>query len=308
MKKLGIACMSILMCVAPAFMQAGKNSSAAQDAVGTSFAKRVTISIMNSKPEITEALEAGAAKFGREFNVKVQVYETSSPGDTLAQKYAAGDAPTIGIMDIANVRDLYAEKLSDLSDQKWVATGGRTLGAVMNGKVYGMPLTIEGMCLLYNKTAIEKIIKRKFNAADYTSLKKFTALLNELKAGGMKYPVVLNKEDWSIGQKGYQWIYDYQDGTAAGAVAFLKDVNSGKTSFGKNAVFQKVYDAFDLFIANNINRADPLAADYDLNASYVAEGEAAFWLNGTWAWPDFAPYAVKGSEYGVCAFPFDDEP
>ncbi|MGI5105516.1 carbohydrate ABC transporter substrate-binding protein [Treponema socranskii] len=308
MKKLGIACMSILMCVAPAFMQAGKNSSAAQDAVGTPFAKRVTISIMNSKPEITEALEAGAAKFGREFNVKVQLYETSSPGDTLAQKYAAGDAPTIGIMDIANVRDLYAEKLSDLSDQKWVATGGRALGAVMNGKVYGMPLTIEGMCLLYNKTAIEKIIKRKFNAADYTSLKKFTALLNELKAGGMKYPVVLNKEDWSIGQKGYQWIYDYQDGTAAGAVAFLKDVNSGKTSFGKNAVFQKVYDAFDLFIANNINRADPLAADYDLNASYVAEGEAAFWLNGTWAWPDFAPYAVKGSEYGVCAFPFDDEP
>ena len=166
--------MSILLCVAPAFMQVGKNSSAARNAVGTPFAKRVTISLMNSKPEITEALEAGAAKFGREFNVKVQVYETASPGDTLAQKYAAGDAPTIGIMDIANVRDLYAEKLSDLSDQKWVSIGGKTLGAVMNGKVYGMPLTIEGMCLLYNKTAIEKIIRRKFNAVDYTSLKKFT--------------------------------------------------------------------------------------------------------------------------------------
>lgn len=319
MKRKAMACALVATTLlAATFAQGGRESAPAAKAipapstgsekVGTPFANQVHITIMNSKPEISEALQAGADAFGKAYNVKVELYDTSSPGDTLAQKYAAGDAPTIGIMDIANVRDLYGEKLADLSDQEWTRVGGRTLGAVMNGNVYGMPLTIEGMCLIYNKTAIEKTVGHAFDASQYTTLDQFKQLFSELKAGGMEYPMVLNKEDWSIGQKGYQWIYDYQDGTAAGAINFLKDVHNGKTTFEQNAVFQKTYDAFDLFIAHNINHADPLSADYDLNASYVAEGTAAFWLNGTWAWPDFEPYAVEGMEYGVCAFPYNDEP
>jgi raffinose/stachyose/melibiose transport system substrate-binding protein len=196
----------------------------------------------------------------------------------------------------------------DLSEEPWIEVGGGTMGARVNGKVFGMPLTVEGMCLLYNKTAIEKAAGHAYNPADYTTLTAFAALLEELKAGGMETPVVLNAEDWSIGQKSYQWIYTYQDGTAAGAIDFLKKVNAGTATFEDNEVFNKVYDCFDLLIANNINKADPLAADYDLNASYAAEGKAAFWLNGTWAWPDFVPYAVAGTEYGVCALPMNDAP
>ena len=163
------------------------------------------------------------------------------------------------------------------------------------------------MCILYNKTAIEDLLGKEFVAEDYTTLDEFSALLDELKAAGMETPFVLNAEDWSIGQKGYQFIYDYQDGTEEGAMQFLNDVHDGKTTFEDNDVFNKVYDAFDLFIENNINKDDPLAADYDLNASYVAEGDAAFWLNGTWAWPDFEPYAVDGNEYDVMPFPINDQ-
>ena len=181
------------------------------------------------------------------------------------------------------------------------------MGGIVDGKVYGMPLTVEGMCILYNKTAIEDLLGKEFVAEDYTTLDEFSALLDELKAAGMETPFVLNAEDWSIGQKGYQFIYDYQDGTEEGAMQFLNDVHDGKTTFEDNDVFNKVYDAFDLFIENNINKDDPLAADYDLNASYVAEGDAAFWLNGTWAWPDFEPYAVDGNEYDVMPFPINDQ-
>lgn len=276
------------------------------EAAGEAFADTVQISLMNSKPEITDALEAGVAKFGEKYNVKVEVYETDNPGDTIAQKYAAGDAPTLAIVDGAQVKELAGEKIADLSSESWCQVGGTELGYKVDGKVYGMPLTIEGMCILYNKTAVEERLGKEFVPEDYTSLDAFTALVEDLKAAGMETPTILNSEDWSIGQKSYQFIYDYQDGTAAGAIAFLKDVHEGKTTFEDNDVFGKVYDAFDLFIANNVNRDDPLAADYDLNASYLAEGEAAFWLNGTWAWPDFAPYAVHGSEYGVLPFPIND--
>lgn len=283
----------------------GEDAARETDQIGEAFAETVQISMMNSKPEITDALEEAAAIFGEQYNVEIEIYETDSPGDVLAQKYAAGDAPTLAIIDRANVRD-YAEKLADLSNESWCEVGGSTMGASVDGVIYGMPLTVEGMCILYNKTAVEETLGREFVAADYTSLDAFKGLLEELSAAGMETPVVLNSEDWSIGQKGYQWIYDYYDGTEEGAISFLTDIHEGNTTFIESEIFNKVYDAFDLFIEYNINRDDPLAADYDLNASYVAEGEAAFWVNGTWAWPDFEPYAVEGSEYGILPFPIND--
>lgn len=272
---------------------------------GSPFENTVKITFMNSKPEITEALEKGAKKFGEKFNVEIEISETSSPTDAIAQRYAAGDAPTILLVDGINIRDIYEEKLVDLSDEPWASVGGEALGIICKGKLYGMPVTVEGTCILYNKTAIEKTIGREFDPAEVATLDGFNALLAELKAGGMEYPVVLNAEDWSIGIHASLWMYTYQDGTEEGAAAFLQDVYYGKTTFEDNDVFNAYMDTLDVFIANNINHNDPLAADYDLNASYVAEGEAAFWVNGTWGWPDFEPYVTEGSEYGVMGWPIN---
>ena len=288
--------------------EAERETTEADSLIGEPFAETVNISLLNSKPEITKALEAGAGIFSEKYNVVIEVFETDSPGDVIAQRYASGDAPTIAILDYINVVDLSAEKILDLSDQPWCEAGGRDLGVIVNDKVYGMPLTVEGRCLLYNKTIIEELTGREFSTDDYVTLDQFSALVDELKEAGMEYPVVLNSEDWSIGQHFYQYIYMLQDGTAAGGISFLNDVHNGNTTFNENDVFNKVYDAMDIFIANNINQADPLAADYDLNASYVAEGEAAFWLNGTWAWPDFEPFIVEGMEYGTLAFPINGAP
>lgn len=63
----------------------------------------------------------------------------------------------------------------------------------------------------------------------------------------------------------------------------------------------------DVLIEDNINKNDPLAADYDLNASYLAEGEAAFWLNGSWAWPDTEEYVDGSMEYGIMHYPINGD-
>lgn len=276
--------------------------------IGEAFAQTVNITLMNSKPEITDALEEGAALFGSAYNVKIEVVETDNPGLTIAQRYASGDAPTVAIVDSAQVKELAGQRIADLSSEPWVAVGGDVMGYKVDGKIYGMPLTIESMCLLYNKSVIEDLLGIEFVPSDYTSLDEFTALVEDLVAAGMETPVILCSEDWAVGHKPIQYVYDYQDGTKAGAIAFLKDVHNGVTTFEDDKVFNDVYDTLDLFIEYNINRDDPLAADYDLNASYLAEGDAAFWVNGTWAWPDFEPYAVEGSEYGILPFPINDNP
>ena len=276
--------------------------------IGEAFANTVNISLMNSKPEITDALEEGAALFGSAYNVNIEIVETDNPGLTIAQRYASGDAPTIAIVDSAQVKELAGQRIADLTSEPWVAVGGDAMGYKVDGKIYGMPLTIESMCLLYNKTVIEELLGREFVPEDYVTLDQFQTLVDELVAAGMETPVILCSEDWALGHKPIQYVYDYQDGTKAGAIAFLKDVHNGVTTFEDNEVFNNVYDTLDLFIKYNINRDDPLAADYDLNASYLADGEAAFWVNGTWAWPDFAPYAVEGAEYGILPFPINDSP
>ena len=276
------------------------------DEVGDPFEKQISITMMNSKPEITAALQAAADKFGAAYNVKIEVTETSSPGDELAKRYNAGDAPTISIVDIANVKDLAREdKIADLSGEPWAEIGGREMGAVINGVLYGMPLTIESKANLINKTAIEKITGEPFDPLKIQTKADFEALLKQLRDGGMENPVIINKEDWSIGSHFVQYFYGIQDGTIAAAEAFIEKVRAGEEKFIDNPVFNACMDMFDLYMEYNINKQDPLSADYDLNASYLAEGEAAFWINGTWAWPNLAPFAVEGQEYSIMHMPVD---
>ena len=279
---------------------------ATAEEVGEPMAEKTAITMMNSKPEIPAALQAAADLFGAAYNVTIEVTETSSPGDELAKRYNAGDAPTISIVDIANVKDLAKEgKIADLSDQPWAAIGGRDMGAVINDVLYGMPLTIEAKANLTNVTAIEKITGEPFDPLKYQTKDDFEALLKQLREGGMENPVIINQEDWSIGSHFVQYFYGIQDGTIEGALAFINAVHAGEKKFIDDPVFNACMDMFDLYMEYNINKQDPLSADYDLNASYLAEGEAAFWINGTWAWPNLAPFAVEGQEYSIMHMPVD---
>ena len=67
---------------------------AVAEQVGEPFAEKVSITMMNSKPEITAALQAAADIFGAAYNVKIEVTETSSPGDELAKRAAEATETT----------------------------------------------------------------------------------------------------------------------------------------------------------------------------------------------------------------------
>ncbi len=266
----------------------------------------VKITMMNSKPELEDALENAAKQYMEATGVEIELYTTDSPGEVIAQKYAAGDPATLMICDYPNVTDIAAEKLLDLSGEKWVADGGDILGVKVDDKVYGFPFCVEGTGILYNRTAIEGIIG-EFDPASYVTLDQFKGLLDQLVAGGMEAPVILNSEDWSIGQHFIQYTYRMQTGKKEDAQKLIDDVKAGSASFADNDVYNSVYDTLDVMIEYNINKDDPLAADYDLNASYLAEGEAAFWLNGSWAWPDTVEYVDGSMTYGIMPYPVNGD-
>lgn len=107
----------------------GSSSTAGSD----SAAQTVEISLLNSKPEITDALEAAAEQYAKETGVSITVYETDAPGDYMTEAYASGDPTTMALVDYANVKDFSAEYLLDMSAEEWVKDGGEASGAYFDG-------------------------------------------------------------------------------------------------------------------------------------------------------------------------------
>ena len=134
--------------------------------------------------------------------------------------------------------------------------------------------------MVYNKTAIEDTLGEDWDPSSVTNMDDFEALLEKLVENGMESPVALNQEDWSN----------------AGHYFTQVDLMS-------NERFTSLMDTYDLLMEYNINKADPLAADYDENAADLAEGDVAFWFNGNWAWAEISDYIEDDTEIGIMPVP-----
>ena len=134
--------------------------------------------------------------------------------------------------------------------------------------------------MIYNKTAIEDTLGEDWDPASVTNMDDFEALLKKLVDNGMESPVALNQEDWSNAGHYFTQVYEEQDGTLTGTEKIMEDLRNGSVDLMSNERFTSLMDTYDLLMEYNINKADPLAADYDENAADLAEGDVAFWFNG----------------------------
>ena len=279
---------------APAESAAEKTENAAASTDG------VKITVLNTKSEIQTQWEEMAAEYTEATGVQVEVSVTvgDSPSEDITKRYASGEVPTIFMGDVQDIIML-KEYALDLSNEEWAAVGGSQYGVTEDGKLIGFPFCIEARGLMYNKTAIEETTGEPFDPDAVNSLDDLTALLDKLVAGGMEAPVALNKEDWSLAGHWLTQVYEEQDGTAAGAKAFVNGLKDGSVDLNSNARWTSLMDTFDVLMKYNVNGADALAADYDTNAVLLAEGDIAFWFNGNWAWAEMSDFAVDGAEYGI---------
>lgn len=269
----------------------------------------VEITFLNSKGEIQEALEDMAVAFEDETGIKVEVQICAtgeSPYTKITSAYNSGSAPTMAMLDPTDVVSLAEEYAVDLSGEKWNAEIGSSATTV-NGTVYGFPFCIEGRGLIYNKTAIEDTLGREFDPASINSFDALAAILEELRSAGMENPVVISKEDWSLGNHQLGFVYDVQDGTTDGAMAFIDTLKNG-ANMESNERFTQFIETFDLLCEYNINGADPLGALYEQDPIYVVDGEAAFWANGCWAWPNLSEAGASIDDaYGFVPFVFGND-
>lgn len=244
--------------------------------------KGVTISLLNTKSELVDQFDELAKKYKEETGVTIDVQFTSDVVSThLSEKYASGNPYTIMLVDRTDVYS-FQQYLLDLSDQKWIEDGGAEYGVNIDGKTYSFPFLIEAVGLLYNAQAIEDITGKDFAWSDYNTVDKFQALLDELVAGGMKSPVAVNKDDWSLANHYFGQLYNQQGNSEEESQAYVDSLKNGEVKLVDDQRFNSLLDSFDTLLKYNINSSDPLSADYDMNNEYFASGDVAFWFNGSW--------------------------
>lgn len=276
---------------------------------GSTTAKSdVAITLLNSKGEIQEGLEAIAERYEEKTGVNIEVMACGageSPFQKISSMYSAGNPPTLAILDTTDVKELAEQKAVDLSNEDWVKEMN-DLTTEINGKVYSFPLCIEGRGIIYNKTAIEKTLGREFDPSTINSYDSLKAIFEELRSAGMEYPMVVSKEDWSLGAHQLQYVYEVKDGDL-GWQDVINELKAGELKLADYDRFDQFIQTFDLLKEYNINNPEPLAATYEQDPIYLAEGEAAFWFNGSWAWPNILEADGEENEYGFIPYVFGND-
>lgn len=272
--------------------------------------KGTNITLLNSKAEIQVALEEMGAAFEEKSGVHVEVMPVTddSPYTKVVSMYNSGNAPTLSILDTTDVIALAEEKAEDLTNEEWTAEAEEYLTKV-NDKVYSLPLCIEGRGLIYNKAVIEEALGEEFDPDSITTLDEFVELLDRLVESGIKKPVSLAKEDWSVGAHHLQYIYETYDGTSEGAQEVIEEIKAGTLDLNSYDRMSEFLDMFDVLKNYNVASADPLGADYDEMAIDLVDGKTAFWFNGNWAWPNLEDAgADKEDEYGFLPYFMNNDP
>lgn len=285
----------------------GGSGGSGGNTAGNGGGKSVEITLLNSKGEILESLEAAAKKFHEENpDITVQIIPTPA-GQSAFEKasalYASGNPTTITMQDTSDV-PVFKERVLDLSAEKWVADvrEGALETSKADDKVYGFPLTMEGFSLIYNKAILDKAVGGTFDPASIVTSADLDALLQKVEASGVAGSFV-SSMDWSLGSHMMPITLAAQAEDLAGRNAFVDKLKAGTADFGNNAFFSGFLDTFDILKKYNLDKASPLSSPYEKGAEVMSKGEVGVWFMGNWAWPQMKGFDAKSDNYAFLPMP-----
>lgn len=238
-----------------------------------------TVKIFQFKTEIVDGLNELKVEFEKEYpNIKLDIQTVGGGADygaALKTKFASNDAPDIFSNGGDAEMEMWIDRLEDLSDQPWVNDLVDMAKEPMtkDGKVYGMPMNLEGWGYIYNKDLFEQ--------AGITELPKTYAQLEDaakkLEAAGITPFANAYQEWWLIGNQGINPAFAQQDDPNA----FIQGLNDGTQKFAGNAKFEEWAKLMQLTLDHG--NKNPLTTDYNTAISLLATGKTAMMQNGNWA-------------------------
>lgn len=324
MKKLSTICLALLLMV---FTLAGCGAPASQETTEASTNQATTteaatadaeaaktpvnVTFLNTKSEIQTQLEDVAKLFNSENpSITLEVLpcpSSTSPFEMVSTRYASGNAPTLSMLDTADVVK-FKEKFGDFSSEKWIADSvdGSLEPVSIDGKVIGFPFAIEGYGIIYNKKIVDKAVGGSFDPSTIKTTNDLEDLLKKIEASGTA-GIFISPMDWSLGAHLLPVSYIAQGKDSESKEAFITSLKEGKADLINNKVFNGFIATFDVMKKYNIYKNDPLSGTVDTGPQVIGEGEVGLWFMGNWAWTQISEFDPDG-EYGFIPVPISNDP
>lgn len=259
-----------------------------KDAAEEAPASASKIIIFQSKVEITDQLEACAKAYTDETGVEVEVWGTT--GDDYLQqlkiKLGNNQGPTVFSLAPGSESEELKAYLSDLSDLSFVGDIAANMANEIDGKVVGIPYTMEGFGLVYNKSLID--------ASKVTDYDTFAQMLKDQKAAGINGFSLSQESYFLIGH-----ILNTPFALQADPQDYINKLVAGEVTMQDTPEFVE----FGKFMeAIRENTSNPLEVNYDTETGDFATGKNASIHQGNWCYGMFADYDVN-FEMGMMPLP-----
>jgi len=272
------------------------------------------ITFYSTKAEINTVFETMFKRYSQiNPNVKVELIPIGvgeGQLEKLQSLYASRNAPTVSLLD-PGVARLFKDKLFEFDPKtvKWLSLIEKdALYAGMdNGKIIGVPFSIEGYGLLYNKRVVEKAIGGKFDPYSIRTRNDLENLFKKIEKIGVA-PTLIHGANWSLGAHYLGLVYSAQSRKMEDGMKFIEDLKKGKVKLIENKIFNGYMDTFDLLKKYNLRKKDPLVADYNKDVQDFAQGKCATFFMGDWAWAVIKDLKNRDKEFGIIPVPWSNNP
>lgn len=255
---------------------AAAESQATAEEGGVQAADKIII--FQSKVEIQDALEDCAEAFTEETGIEVEIWGTTGDGflQQLKTKLGNDQGPTLYNLAPGSEVEQLQGYMADISDLDWLDTvaDGMLDDVTIDGKVYGIPYTVEGFGIVYNKDLCD--------ATTLTSTEDFVNLIKEQNEAGVE-GFELSSEDYFLIGHILNTPFALQEDPAA----FVADLEAGNVKMADNEIFQEFAE---MMVAIRENCSNPLDQNYDGEIGDLATGKAAMIHQGNWCAGMFTDY------------------
>ncbi|MDR0400301.1 MAG: ABC transporter substrate-binding protein [Treponema sp.] len=246
------------------------------------------IIIFQSKVEITTQLEDAAKAYQEEKGVEVEVWSTTGDDyfQQLRTRIANKQGPTLFSLGFGSEVTDMKNYLEDLGDLPFVGDISDAMLGKVDGKIVGIPYTVEGFGMVYNKNLI--------NAADIRDYDSFVKMLQDQKAGGLNGFGLSQESYFLIGH-----ILNTPFAVMPDMEQYMDRLARGEVKMADTPEFQEFARFYAAIRDNSYN---PLEVNYDRECGDFATGKTASIHQGNWAYGMFADYNMN-FEMGLMPFP-----
>ncbi len=257
------------------------SADAGESAEAESAGAADKIIIFQSKAEIQDQLEDCAEAFTDETGIEVEIWGTT--GDDYQQqletKLANNQGPTIFTQQSGDILLRLKDYCADLSglDVMGSIPEGLISDITLDGKTMGIPYTMEGFGIVYNKSMCD--------ATTLKSTDDFINLIKEQKAAGAEGFELTSEDYFLIGH-----ILNTPFALMDDSDAFIKDLADGKAKMADQDVFKEFAQ---MMVAIRDNCSNPLEQNYDGQIGDLATGKAAMIHQGNWCAGMFGDYGFE---------------